>query len=134
MSAFLLYGQLLAHLVGDYALQSDWMAARKRASLPIALCHGFTYALPFLLLRPSVIAWLLIALTHAVIDHFGLARYVVWLKNHLGPRSSWPPPFEECAATGYAPDKPPFLGVWLTIIVDNTMHLLCNLASLYFWP
>lgn len=129
-----LYAQLLAHLVGDYALQSDWMAAEKRKRFDVALAHGLTYSLPFLLLGPSLLAWFAIVLTHSIIDHYGLARYIVWLKNFLAPRSAWPPPFAECAATGYAPDKPPFLAVWLTIVVDNTMHLLCNRAALHFLP
>jgi hypothetical protein len=66
--------------------------------------------------------------THAVIDHYRLARHVVWAKNLLAPKSyrrSW----SECAATGYPADTPVWLAVWLMIIADNTLHLVINAAS-----
>ncbi|HEY1810624.1 MAG TPA: DUF3307 domain-containing protein [Acidobacteriaceae bacterium] len=80
--------QLLAHLVGDYLLQSDWMAQNKRRSWLPAAVHALVYSVAFLWLartapRP-LLAWLVIFGTHAVIDRFGLARYVVWAKNWLG--------------------------------------------------
>lgn len=33
--------------------------------------------------------WLVIFVTHFLIDRFRLARYVVWAKNWLGPRKNW---------------------------------------------
>lgn len=78
-------GQLLAHAVGDYLIQSDWMAIEKtRRSWP-AVAHAVTYGLPFLLFRPSPAALAVIVVTHFVIDRWRLARYVVWAKNFLGP-------------------------------------------------
>lgn len=122
--------QLVAHAIGDYLLQSDWMATEKtRASLAAAV-HAFCYSLPFLLLDPSLAAWVLIVGTHFVIDRWRLARYVVWAKNWIAPRAHRPPPFAECAATGYAPDRPPWLATWLLIAADNTLHVLCNAAAL----
>jgi hypothetical protein len=41
--------QLLAHLIGDYVLQSDWMASNKRTDNGAALAHAIGYSLPFLL-------------------------------------------------------------------------------------
>jgi len=32
----------------------------------------------------------------------------------------------ECAATGYPPDRPAWLAVWLLIIADNVMHVVIN--------
>lgn len=67
-------------------------------------------------------------MTHAVIDHYRLARHAVWAKNLLAPkefRSSW----STCSATGYPPDTPPWMAVWLMIIADNTIHLAINAAS-----
>lgn len=121
--------QLLAHLVGDYVLQTDYMAREKTSRFTVALRHAVFYSLPFLLLRPSVRAWLVIVLTHAVIDHFRLARYVVWAKEWLSPPG--PPPLAECP-TGYPADKPPFLAVWLLILVDNTMHIAINGVALRY--
>ena len=42
--------QLVAHAVGDYILQSDWMANEKTKRSLAAAVHALTYALPFLLL------------------------------------------------------------------------------------
>lgn len=119
--------QLICHALGDYVLQSDWMATHKTSRASVALLHALTYSLPFLALGPSLGAWLVIVLTHAAIDRYRLARYVVWAKEHLAPRR--PPPFAECP-TGYPQDKPAWLAVWLLIAADNTMHVLINGAAL----
>lgn len=125
------------------------MAQNKtRASLP-AFVHALIYSLPFLLLVSSahspLAAWMVIFVTHFLIDRFRLARYVVWAKNFLGPKCTWAielgphefyvgpartPPFKYCQATGYPPDRAPWLAVWLLIIADNTMHLAINYAAL----
>lgn len=42
-------GLLLAHLVGDYLIQSDWMANEKTKRWWPAWAHALTYGLPFLL-------------------------------------------------------------------------------------
>ena len=115
--------QLVAHLVGDYILQSHWMATEKTKRSVAAVAHVVCYSLPFLFLTLSPAALAVIIVTHFVIDRWRLARYVVWFKNFLGPGN---PSWAECSGTGYAPDVPPWLSVWLLIIVDNTMHLLCN--------
>ncbi len=83
--------QLLAHLFGDYILQSDWMAQNKtRAHWP-AFVHALLYSLCFVPLcwhapGPGG-AWTVIFVSHFIIDRFRLARYVVWLKNLMGPWS-----------------------------------------------
>jgi hypothetical protein len=120
---------LIAHGVGDYLLQSDWMAAEKTKRWLPAVAHAVTYALPFLVLTRSPLALLVIAGTHAVIDHYRLARHVCWFKNYLAPRG-YNPPWRDCTATGYGPDKPVWMAVWLLIIADNVMHLIINAAAL----
>jgi hypothetical protein len=122
---------LICHLIGDYVLQSDWMAARKRASLVAATAHALTYSLPFLLLEPSLLAWWVIMATHAAIDHLGLARYVVFAKNFLAPRAAWPE-WSKTDGTGYGTDKPIWLTTWLYIIADNTMHITINYLALRY--
>ena len=122
--------QLIAHALGDYVLQSDFMAMNKTKRLWVAVLHAVTYSLPFLVLcHPSIWAWLVIWSTHAVIDRWRLARYVVFAKNFLAPRSDWPK-WEDCKETGYHKDRPAWLAVWLLIIADNTMHLLVNCLAL----
>jgi hypothetical protein len=121
-------GVVLAHLVGDYLIQSDWMAAEKTKRWWPAVAHGLTYTLPYLLGTRSPLALLAIAGTHIVIDRYRLARHVVWAKNWLAPRG-YNRPWSECVATGYPPDKPVWLSLWLMIIADNTMHLAINAAA-----
>jgi hypothetical protein len=43
--------EFLAHAVGDYIIQSDWMAAEKTQRHGPALAHAATYAACFLSLR-----------------------------------------------------------------------------------
>lgn len=133
--------QLILHLIGDYVTQSDWMAQNKTKSTWAAFCHATVYSLPFLAIS-SLNAWLVIWGTHLLIDRFRLARYVVWFKNRwLQPR---PEHFEfparheweerwswnNCQATGYPSDAPPWLSVWLMIAADNTLHLAINAAAI----
>ena len=66
--------------------------------------------------------------THAIIDHYRLARHVVWAKNLLAPKA-YRHPWSECSGTGYHRDRPPWMAVWLMIIADNTIHLAINAAA-----
>lgn len=120
--------QLVAHAVGDYILQSDWMAQEKTKSSVAALVHISTYILPFLLLTRSPLALAAIAGSHFAIDRWRLSRYLVWTKNWLGKNRPW----KECSATGYPPERPAWLAVWLLIGVDNIMHILCNGLALRY--
>ena len=147
---FLTADQILCHLVGDYCLQSHWMATEKtKKSLPAAL-HAIFYTLPFLFLTLDPRALAAIVVTHFVIDRWRLVRHLIWLKNFLAlpswraiqprppgphtpkgvfssPNSSW----SECSNTGYPDTTPPWLAVWLMIITDNIMHLACNATVLW---
>ena len=119
--------QLLAHLVGDYILQSHDMAVNKTKSLPWATYHALTYTLPFLLLTNNWLALAIVTITHALIDRFRLAVYVVKLKNYLFGK------FDNAIFTtnnGYPNEAPVWLTTWLVIIADNTMHLLINYLAL----
>ena len=120
--------QLICHAIGDYILQSDWMANEKTKRWLPAIIHALVYSLAFLLFRPSPTAWLAIFVTHALIDRYRLARYVVWAKNWLGPNRPW----SECAGTGYPADRPAWLAVWLLIAADNIIHVAINGLSLRY--
>ena len=147
--------QLILHLIGDYLMQSDWMAQNKTKAFWPAYVHATVYALPFLMLPAAwhhhELPFVVILLTHFLIDRYRLARYVVWAKNLLGPTVLWDcevydkgritadkvwhgwartPPFYVCKATGYPPSRPDWLAVWLLIIADNTLHLAINYAAL----
>lgn len=121
--------QLIAHAVGDYVIQSDWMATEKTRRSSAAAIHAVTYLVPFLFLTRSPAALAVMGTTHFVIDRWRLARYVVWISNFAAPPGT-NPPWPECTATGFPPDRPPFLTVWILIIVDNLMHIGINAAAL----
>lgn len=122
--------QLILHLIGDYLLQSDWMANNKTKAFFPAWVHAMVYSLPFLLIG-SFSAFCVIHGTHFLIDRFGLAKYVVFAKNFLAPKASWLL-WEDCKGTGYPRWRPEYLCVWLLIIADNTLHLAINYLSLKY--
>lgn len=148
--------QLLCHLFGDYITgQSDWMALNKnKRSIP-CLVHVFLYTLTFLFLTTSWKALLVIGVTHFLIDRFSLARYLIWVKNHINPHFEYAP-WKWSKNTGYyditdkqleqptggdreafevetgITTRPMWITVWLYIISDNTLHLLCNWLALKY--
>ena len=121
--------QLVAHLVGDYILQSDWMVREKGHRTLATFIHVIFYTLPFLFLTTNPYTLFVIASTHFVIDRWRVARFVIWLKNRPWPGSL---PWADCCKTGYPPDVPPWLSGWLFIIVDNTLHVLINGAAITY--
>lgn len=128
MTAETVFLMLVAHVAGDYLIQSDWMANEKTKRWWPAVAHGATYTLPFLMVTRSPLALAVIGLTHIVIDHYRLARYVVWAKNLVAPKQ-YRHPWHECSATGYHQDRPAWMAVWLMIIADNWMHVVINAAA-----
>lgn len=118
--------QLILHLIGDYVTQSDWMAQNKTKNSKAAAAHALVYSLPFLLLKPSWIAFSVILITHFLIDRLRLARFVVYAKNiFFAPKSSiyyddtgvlapakrpqWE--WKNCSSTGYPSETPAWLAV-----------------------
>jgi hypothetical protein len=93
-------------------------------------------------------SWLVIFGTHFLVDRYRLARYVVWAKNYIAPKwiaydcdRSVPPAVTEwvrneswwrCSKTGYPPDRPIWLAVWLLIIADNILHITLNGIALRY--
>lgn len=130
--------QLLAHLVGDYCLQNHWMAINKTTRWSAAMIHALFYGLPFLLLISTWWQWAVIVGTHLLIDRFRLASY--WVRFWgIGTQGTVVTKLFAKRMTDedgvvmdqtFVMDAPPFLGVWLLIIVDNTMHLGINWAVL----
>ncbi len=121
--------QLVAHAIGDYILQSDWMANEKTKRAWPAMCHAIVYTAPFIVFLPSPLAVFAILITHFFIDRYRLARYTVWAKNYLAPVGT-NPEWSACTGTGYPSDRPAWLAVWLLIIADNILHVCINGAAL----
>ena len=119
--------QLILHLIGDYLTQTDWMAKNKTKNSLAAASHALIYSLPFLLLKPSWTAFIVILGTHFLIDRFRLASFVAYAKNWTTNRSlKW----RDTDGTGFPNSNPPLLNLWLLIAVDNTLHLSINYAAL----
>lgn len=129
--------QLLAHLVGDFFLQTDYMALNKKApglkGFLACYSHCYFYMLPFLVLTQSIPALLVIMVTHFIIDRGQLVPWLIWLHNLATPpvvgefHATW----QECKANGgYHPTRPAWVAIWLCIITDNTLHLLINYAAI----
>ncbi len=140
---------LLCHLVGDYIFQSDWMAMNKSKKTLNCLVHCVFYTTCFLMITLSWKALLFIGATHFIFDRWPiLVKRLIWFKNHLNPQFKFAP-FKFCDTTGYFDDSPYnswaadttairmfgqprifSITIWLYIITDNTLHLLCNLIAL----
>lgn len=110
------FSLLCGHLLGDYILQNDWMAANKakRGWEGWAACvvHCVLYTLAvWLCSRSWVWDWplwglLVVGVAHFAFDRYRLARW--WMVNVSG---------QKAFATGS-------LSPWSVIIVDNVFHLL----------
>ena len=96
---------ILAHLVGDYILQNDYLALNKKRSNAICMIHVLFYMVPFLLCGFAPWQLLLIAIQHYVIDR---SNFVVWFMKWKG---------SEAFATGIC-------SPWSVIVMDNILHIL----------
>jgi hypothetical protein len=96
---------LLAHMVGDFVIQNDWMASGKKRSSVICLVHALTYIVPFIILCECN-WWQLFLITsqHHLQDRDG---FVLWFMKKSG---------KEIFAT--VPCAP-----WSVFAVDATFHL-----------
>jgi len=141
--------QLLLHTIGDYWLQSDWMALNKSKKTLNCLVHCVVYTSLFLFLTTSIWALSFIFLTHFLIDRFPIiVRKLIYWKNHF---PCGYPEWDLCASTGYYDDSPYnpkkpssdmvkkmgaprhfFITIWLYIVSDNLLHLLCNFIALKY--
>lgn len=149
--------QIMLHWFGDYILQSDYMALNKTKKgiegEMACMIHCFLYALPFIFIIPhnyslfyKMMIWEVIIFSHYFIDRFSLAKYLIWLKNHLNPTFRYYP-WRDCNTTGYQDAaildpltndtlpcsvRPYFITIWLYIITDNGLHIICNYLVLKY--
>ena len=89
LSIYSLLIWLACHFIGDFAFQSTWMSMEKGKSWEVNFYHCATYTATFILFAhpsPSILALILILVTHYVIDTLK-ARYKVigsiWLDQLL---------------------------------------------------
>lgn len=95
---------LIAHLVGDYLIQNDWMALNKKKSSFVCFVHSITYLIPFLFLNLTWWQILLIGSQHFIQDRTNFVSWFMEIKGSKLFRDNMSP--------------------WSIIITDNTIHLL----------
>jgi hypothetical protein len=96
---------IYAHLIGDYLLQTDWMAVGKKQKSWICLVHVVIYLLPFLFC--NIVLWKLLVIG---LQHFAQDRtdFVVWFMRTKG--------------SGNFAKGP--MAPWSIIVTDNILHIL----------
>ncbi|MEM6998169.1 MAG: DUF3307 domain-containing protein [Patescibacteria group bacterium] len=122
--------QLLLHGIGDYIIQTGWMASEKTKRWWPAVVHGITYTALFALLTTSWIALAVIGLTHVVIDRYRLAKHVVWFKESVFGSNKMP--LKDFRRLRELPNVPDYQYFWLVIIIDNIMHLGINYLAIEY--
>lgn len=108
-------GIIVGHLIGDYVLQSDWMAMHKKKTDLTGLfacvihCAIWTVCMAIGIKTTSLKTIVLLFLSHFVLDR---TKVVEWLLNE----TKWMP-------------NP---AMWKVIVVDNSLHLLFVMLILIF--
>jgi len=108
---------LLAHFIGDYIIQNDWMATNKKKSAFACFVHSVTYIVPFipLVFLDVLTIWkvLLISSQHYVQDR---SNFVVWFFNVTGKKGFGKPP----------------MAPWSITICDNIFHIVFILGVIVY--
>ncbi len=107
---------IIGHLVGDYLLQTDWMALNKKHSTPICAVHCSVWTLSVCLF--GGLGWMAAAVlfvTHFIQDR---TTIIPWWMDHIGQSAFRSGP----------------LAPWSVIIVDNVWHIVTIWAVVKFLP
>lgn len=130
--------QLILHGIGDYFLQTDYQALNKKkkgwVGFWACLKHCTTYSLPFLFIG-SWKAVLVIFITHFAVDRTNFVAYALAIKNNVkkgtGVVNSSLLPYD-ISNFGFGLDRPFAISIWLYIICDNLLHIICNYLALKY--
>lgn len=96
---------ILAHFIGDFVIQNDWMAINKKKSTFVCSVHVITYMLPFLLVSLTPLQFLLIGVQHFIQDR---SNFIKWY----------------CKVTNKFQDEKGLHLPWGHFIVDNVFHVI----------
>ena len=133
--------QLIIHGIGDYFLQTDYQALNKKKAgwigLWACLKHCITYSLPFLFIG-SWKAVLVIFITHFIIDRTNIVAYALAMKNNVRTykhkvqwnifiANFWK--YYSIKNFGFGEERPFAITIWLYIICDNLLHIICNYVA-----
>lgn len=122
--------RLLAHLVGDYLLQSHYEASEKVNHWLPATTHAAKYTAAFLPLTRNPKALATIGVTHLILDRYRLAKHVNWARNQAAPQEYRA---KDLTNAGSPDSVPSGLATALMFITDNTIHMLINEWALDRW-
>jgi len=134
--------QLIFHGIGDYFLQTDWQALNKKkkgkSGFWACFTHCLTYSLPFLFIG-SWKAVLVIFASHFLLDRTNLVAYLLAIKNNVKKVDSpeikkwWLLPYKyDISNFGFGLERPFAITIWLYIITDNLLHIICNFLALKY--
>jgi hypothetical protein len=134
-----MFSLALAHFIGDFVLQSTFIAERKLQNFLVCIFHVLVYSIPFYFLVSTNWTFLgVIAITHLIMDFLRIAEFVSYLKNVLINHKIWILDKQELqryswfnCKYGYPKDVPEHLASWLLIIVDQILHIISN-AFIYY--
>ncbi|NUM49276.1 MAG: DUF3307 domain-containing protein [Anaerolineales bacterium] len=99
----------IAHLIGDFLLQNEWMAMNKRKSAWACFIHVLIYLLPMLFTSLNEWQLLFIGVTHFLQDHTDFVFW--WMRAYKRvPEQHW--------------------GV-IPLLVDQGFHFLAIEIALY---
>jgi len=109
----------LGHLIGDYLIQTSYMALNKKAAgwrgHIACVCHCLTYTIAVCLMLWTFnwLVWVLVFISHFIIDR---SKFVAWWMDKVKGLT-----FEKENSSG------PFavsIFSFLLIVVDNSFHFL----------
>jgi hypothetical protein len=133
--------QLILHGIGDYFLQTDFQALNKKKKgwfgFRQCLYHCIAYSLPFLFIG-SWQAVLMIFITHFIIDRTNIVAYALAWKNNVKKVVLAESVEEEdkviydISNFGFGLDRPFAISIWLYIICDNLLRIICNFIALKY--
>lgn len=108
---------LVGHLVGDYLLQTSWMAAGKAKNWAPLLVHCIVYtsviSIAFLIATGTIPIKiiLIVFISHIILDR---RRFVAWwAKTIMGVKQGQP--------------------TWLLTMADQVFHILVIASITHFW-
>lgn len=110
------------HKVGDYMLQTSYMALNKYRSWDAAIYHAIAYTSIHVFLTHDIPDLLFIGITHLLIDRYRLAAlWVAFINKHWHLCRNWE----------WIKQKP-LVPPEVVLENDQVMHLICNAIAL-FW-
>lgn len=122
---------IIGHLVGDYLLQTDWMALNKKKRVWPCFVHCWIWAMVVmafagwhsLTLQKSQLIFGILLTTHFIQDHTNVVSW--WMRLKWKDQSKFMESdrlflgSHECDASII-----PGLGPWSIIVVDNVWHIV----------